>query len=276
MGDLATNALSEAHMARCRVVVAIMRLRGLLYNDKTRLSDILTREIRNSPKYQDIRIPRDLLGLVTLFRTSSATDPRDSIYGLLGLTSLLDEDTDKEAGRINVDYTKSMEEVFIDFARATLNWSNPARLLRHVKWPRSDSGTLPSWVPDWCEVSAPRSLVDLYKPVRPLADVNDTSVILASDWAYEWFLGSTDHRVLPWEGKCFGTIRSIGEVLNNTSHEEDMQVWRSWDLLAFAHGGTPPRSFRWSRFGKNIASTESRALCAGRRFLLRVIDIPAL
>ena len=54
-----------------------------------------------------------LLDVLARFREAEASDPRDKIYGLLGLTS--------EDHGIVPDYSKSVQEVFIDATAAHIN-----------------------------------------------------------------------------------------------------------------------------------------------------------
>lgn len=70
-----------------------------------------------------------------------ATDPRDRIYGMLGLAS----DTD-ELG-IRADYSKNCEEVYVNAARTLLQHGHTDILL-FSQFPKRCS-ELPNWVPDW-------------------------------------------------------------------------------------------------------------------------------
>lgn len=93
------------------------------------------------------RLSPELLGTaderstVTLsfVRTLRASNPRDKFYGLLGLLG---------ANKIDIDYNKSIAEVYIDSVLQTA--SNGLHVLSLVFQPseytRSD---LPSWVPNW-------------------------------------------------------------------------------------------------------------------------------
>lgn len=70
-----------------------------------------------------------------------ATDPRDKIFGLLGLTP------DAAELGIKVDYTKAVNEVFTDTAKARLeNHFTDVLLWCQFHKRRPD---LPSWVPDF-------------------------------------------------------------------------------------------------------------------------------
>lgn len=81
-------------------------------------------------------------------RRSRATDPRDKIYGLIGLLSPEDK------ASVFVDYRKSVENVYQYVATAIILREKSLRILSAVTAittsdGRRDYATLPSWVPDW-------------------------------------------------------------------------------------------------------------------------------
>ena len=81
-----------------------------------------------------------------LSRTVSATDPRDKVYGLLGL---MDESV---AGLIKPDYTSTVAGVYRSFALAVIKGTGSLDTLRHC--PSTDRSLFPSWVPDWRPMQA--------------------------------------------------------------------------------------------------------------------------
>ena len=84
---------------------------------------------------------RHFLGIIAAFRNRESTDPRDRIYGMLGLAE------ESFMRRIPPDYTLSVEEVFERAAVAFIEQSKGLEILSHV-YGGYDSG-LPSFVPDW-------------------------------------------------------------------------------------------------------------------------------
>jgi hypothetical protein len=83
-----------------------------------------------------------LMELLSLFSNSlKATDPRDRIYGILGLAP------DKKELDIKVDYKKEVHEVYTEVAK-TLLTHNYTDILSWCQFPKGQPG-LPSWVPDF-------------------------------------------------------------------------------------------------------------------------------
>jgi Heterokaryon incompatibility protein (HET) len=88
----------------------------------------------------------DLLNLLNTFRSRLATEPKDKLYALLGLSA------NNEDPLLQPDYSKSMMEIFRDATIAVIN--GPLKFdgnLDVLRWavPHSDEPGWPSWVADW-------------------------------------------------------------------------------------------------------------------------------
>jgi len=95
-----------------------------------------------------MRAARDAGQSLTLFkalrlcRQLSCTNPRDRVYGMLGIAS------DEAKTHIKVEYTRSVEDIYTDAALAVLlTDEQPMLLLSNVVCDSTLS--LTSWVPDW-------------------------------------------------------------------------------------------------------------------------------
>ncbi|KXH34795.1 hypothetical protein CSAL01_00376 [Colletotrichum salicis] len=101
--------------------------------------------------------PLNLLELLCLTRNNLATDARDKVYGLLGLTD------DPVAQSIIPDYSSNNtpEKVFTEVARIMIQAGHAVDLLHHAG---IDQGitNLPSWVPDWTVQSRSTLSTQLY------------------------------------------------------------------------------------------------------------------
>ncbi|KAK2035331.1 HET-domain-containing protein [Colletotrichum zoysiae] len=102
----------------------------------------------------------DFLRLVRNYRHFDATDPRDKIYGLLGMLRNLDT-TPHVFG---IKYADTTEEVYARFATKMVQASLGMELLRDCGGAQmpEESPKLPSWIPDWsrkrCDAPLPSYL----------------------------------------------------------------------------------------------------------------------
>ena len=77
--------------------------------------------------------------LLLLSRTVFATDPRDKVYGLLGLME------DSVATLIEPDYTDTVTNVYTSFTLATIKGTGSLDILRHSAF--IEGSSTPSWLP---------------------------------------------------------------------------------------------------------------------------------
>lgn len=122
------------------------------------LSDIPNKFLRAGPTFD-----LDLINVLRRVAGSSCSDPRDHIYGVLGMTrtevleksSLCTQQLDPFGQpRLVVDYSRSVAQVFTDVAWYFIRRDQDLEILcldatyRTHKEPLL-CGTIPSWVPDW-------------------------------------------------------------------------------------------------------------------------------
>lgn len=84
----------------------------------------------------------DVLDALALFRPRQATNPRDKIYGLLGLSSEL-------ANIVSVDYAMPTEQIYERLLVSHLTSSRTLDILSHARPDSKQRSALPSFVPDW-------------------------------------------------------------------------------------------------------------------------------
>ncbi|KAI0423746.1 heterokaryon incompatibility protein-domain-containing protein [Xylaria sp. FL1042] len=108
--------------------------------------------------------------LLTLTRQFRCEDPRDQIYGILGIPTI-DQPLAQETPFIIPDYTKSVAEVYQEVAAKILDSSGSLELLSSVQ---RDAGSpehydtkLPTWVPQWRFV-----ITQTLAPLEPSANFN--------------------------------------------------------------------------------------------------------
>jgi hypothetical protein len=90
---------------------------------------------------------KDIFSLLAYTHNCDATDPKDRIYGLLGIMS------GEMAKRIRVDYNKDVKELFRDVLIKGTQWSQELKLLSFC-----DSATEPTWIPDFHRVQGMRPI----------------------------------------------------------------------------------------------------------------------
>ncbi|XXG95638.1 hypothetical protein Hte_001906 [Hypoxylon texense] len=86
--------------------------------------------------------PFALLELLHQHRDCESTDPKDKVYGLLGISG------DVEDIGIVPNYGRSPEEIFTDLFEKHVLATNSLDMICAVRFPRRFDN-LPSWVPDW-------------------------------------------------------------------------------------------------------------------------------
>jgi len=88
----------------------------------------------------------DLLQTLAKYRDFESTDPKDKVYGLLGLVQ-----TSNGKPMVDIEYKKSLREVYLDVALMAIKSSGNLAVLSYVKHGEIDEHEvdIPSWVPRW-------------------------------------------------------------------------------------------------------------------------------
>lgn len=135
------------------------------------------------------------LELVAMTCQFHATDPRDRVYGLLGLPTT-DASPDNGLFFLDPDYTLPLEEVYRRFAVRALHSSNSLKLLSSVQ--HDSEIRYPSWVPRWGSI---------HTSILARFSGDDTSNVSSDMCAsYEIAAQGTSLHV---KGVCVGTVSRI-------------------------------------------------------------------
>jgi hypothetical protein len=120
-----------------------------LYLDLTRYKISAARRLNTQERKPS------LFYLLETHRFSKSTDPRDKVYGFLGLADRNISPFREDAEVLNPDYNLSVQQVYTETARALLSSHGNLNLLQHVQDPsQTRIPNLPSWVPDYtCELN---------------------------------------------------------------------------------------------------------------------------
>lgn len=139
------------------------------------LVNMLSR-LRVSRSYQKTTT---IFHLLAIYRSRSCTDPRDKIYGLLGLTN------GEESSLIVSDYASPVstvyEQVTLKLLQHHRNLDMFSQILsRSLKRDGITVVGLPSWAPDWTLEGTKNQLLDLYNRLVDLRFYNASGGSLAS------------------------------------------------------------------------------------------------
>jgi hypothetical protein len=165
---------------------------------------------RRRYKQQTSEYHSSMMELLILFSTSlEASNPRDKIYGFLGLAP---DFTDLD---IKVDYNKKPYEVFTDTAKALLR-NNYTDILAWCQFPKQQPN-LPSWVPDF--TSTLREPYGSYKCrtlIKPLFSASGSSDVTISAENT-----SDSPSTITISGLTIDTINEVGSVWENPKNADD-------------------------------------------------------
>ncbi|KAK7953079.1 heterokaryon incompatibility protein [Apiospora saccharicola] len=154
IGPLADTYNRVRHLSPVGSIKSLLDRRNGRLGELEEGGDVSTREGLDDDKAS----PPSLLELLCLSRSNLATDPRDKVYGLLGLAD------DAISRSIVPDYSpaNTADKLFTEVASRLVISGCAGDLLHHAGRDRTVSG-LPSWVPDWTKQSRATLPVHLYQ-----------------------------------------------------------------------------------------------------------------
>ncbi|KAH8682947.1 heterokaryon incompatibility protein-domain-containing protein [Tricladium varicosporioides] len=158
---------------------------------------------------------RSLLYLLSQTYDLQCANPRDKVYGLLGLTS------DTHKGEITPDYNQTCQQIYIEAAKLCIYKYRSLAMLCCVRNPKGLSG-LPSWIPDWNTVSHTRETLG-FKPSEKYAAAGTTT---------PHFRISTDNCTLHVRGKTIDRIKVLGMPIWHSDIPDNKEVQEEWRTLA--------------------------------------------
>ncbi|KAH8586676.1 heterokaryon incompatibility protein-domain-containing protein [Bisporella sp. PMI_857] len=165
------------------------------------------------------------LELLSQTKDLLCTDPRDKVYGIRGLSS------DVQDGELVPDYTRSMQDVYLQAAKFCIIKYQTLGILSCVAHPQNIPN-LPSWVPDWTALS--NSGESLWFKASERYSAGGTT---QSSHTF-----SPNGRILYASGKYIDIIEQLGSVINHQS-----QLFDEWDRFSksvspYFTGETYPRT----------------------------------
>lgn len=184
---------------------------------RTRESDLIWTSLI---RLESINIRRNwsnafsIFHLFSTFRIRQAHDPRDKIFGLLGLAS------EQYLGAIVPDYTRSTEEIYREVVITCVSITGTLEFLSHCYGQRALD--LPSFIPDWTALVGENTNANY---------ANRTQIISYHD-ASDGAAAEVDFTAFPkasFMGLIYDTMTRTGSSpITGRITEEALQSWREY------------------------------------------------
>ena len=157
----------------------------------------------------------DLQFFITGARQHNATNPRDHIYGLLGLAN------DSEQSMVAVDYEKDELTVYSEFVTAMIQRSGNLNILGQA-WAKApgEPQSLPSWIPDWTSLWQVSSISNRRQRIYR-ASGDSTARVVASP----------ETNILKLPGVFLDTIKEVTNKLELPNPDGAMESEASRSML---------------------------------------------
>lgn len=168
-----------------------------------------------------------LLHLLRITRTKLASDPKDRVYGILGILP------HEVRVKLRVDYRLSVREIYIDVVEILLRSGNMDVICESIHYPpQISNANLPAWVPDWSYDPMARSLASF--PLSFSAGSSESP-------SFKFHGESSENRTrsnLLIAGVRISTIENHGMAVNTHSRAADYcMAFLQWRVLLLQHFG---------------------------------------
>lgn len=195
-----------------------------------------------------------LLQVMRLSRTKLASDPKDKVYGILGILPVELQD------RFRIDYTLPVKDIYTDVVEVLLEKGKIDVICESIHFPPHISNlNLPSWVPDWSYDPATQSLASL--PFSFSAGILEVPFFTF----IEESMDPPRRNKLVISGRRIGTVEVHGMAVNTHSRAADYcMAFLQWRALLLQHFGINLGSLSESeecRRGRAVSCDHQRRFC---------------
>ncbi|KAH7161045.1 heterokaryon incompatibility protein-domain-containing protein [Dactylonectria macrodidyma] len=233
------------------------------------------------------RNQNDVLETLSMYRQRGCSDPRDRVYGILGM------DFRGYGSQIRPDYSIEVKELFVQLAQEQIQQTQSLDVLTHVLRGEDSVPGLPSYVPDWNISLTPITLFRCKGRALMLMYYN-ASAGVAAEFKLTLASQATSKGIIVDEIKTVGMITSFSKIEDaartkaivdearslsglpsrlpvsfQEANAEEIAFWQTLcgNLSTHMHNGVgvyefadPPvdyeRYLRWSRLVESHASHE--------------------
>ncbi len=161
----------------------------------------------------NLGLERPLVELLSMSVDFKSTDPRDKLFGLLGVA------TDAQEPDLLPDYSLSVQDVYAKVTRILVLRDKSLAVLCDARNPKRLAG-LPTWTPDW---SIPHAVQ------TPLASRSRRKYMAAGNTEANAYFSKT-LRTIFLKGVAVDTISTLGNVLPTDYFSDDIHT--QWKRMA--------------------------------------------
>jgi hypothetical protein len=242
-----TDSIGWSDLVAVQETIATNHFQSLIEADRHHPSPYLIQSfvfwgsrMMRLPKALDNDGLPELSGMLEQSYNKHTSDPRDHIYGIIGLTKARNDE------RLQIDYSTSVRQLFLVVCEYIISTSQKLDIIcarAKVSLTFTSNDEFPSWVPDWT-----------FNAQAPVLMPSNFSAAANTRGAFHC---DVENGILLARGFCIDRIKEHGmkaEMTNWKDTKEAMRTFCGWHKL-LRKQFKDPRS-QWERFFRTLWMTE--------------------